>query len=250
MATRSGSRARPAKSAGASRSRNGRDDRPSRVYHQLRTLIVEARLAPGTRLVESEIAARLGVSRTPVRSALQRLQQEGYVVASPQLQNVRLTVAPLTREDSRELFYLVGELEGLAARGAADLPASDRQTLATELRALNGAFRQEASERRPDPSRLMQLDERFHRRYVEAGAGPRLLALHDVVKPQAARYEFLYTSMLTSETPVSAGEHEVIVRAIRSGDPDAAQRAVQTNWRNAAERLATVIDRVGERGAW
>ncbi|HJU65178.1 MAG TPA: GntR family transcriptional regulator, partial [Gemmatimonadaceae bacterium] len=126
MTTRAASRTRAKATA---RSKNGRDDRPSRVYHQLRTLIVEARLAPGTRLVESEIAARLGVSRTPVRSALQRLQQEGYVIASPHLQNVRLTVAPLTREDSRELFHLVGELEGLAARGAAELPASDRQSL-------------------------------------------------------------------------------------------------------------------------
>ncbi|MGH7718652.1 MAG: FCD domain-containing protein, partial [Gemmatimonadaceae bacterium] len=125
-----------------------------------------------------------------------------------------------------------------------------RRELAAELRALNARFRQEVTERRPDPGRLQRTDEDFHLRYVKAGAGPRLLALHDVVKPQAERYEFLYTSLLASETAVSVTEHEAIVQAIRAGDADAAQRAVQTNWRNAAARLAAVIERVGERGTW
>ena len=61
-----------------------RGDRVTVVYHRLRELIVRGRLAPGARIIETVIAARLGVSRTPVRAALQRLQQEGYVVvASP-----------------------------------------------------------------------------------------------------------------------------------------------------------------------
>jgi len=57
-------------------------DRPDMVYRELRELIVSGRLAPGTRLVETMVADRLGVSRTPVRSAFQRLQQEGYAVAA------------------------------------------------------------------------------------------------------------------------------------------------------------------------
>src|SRR6478672_9936126 len=93
--------------------------RPQQVYERLRELIVDGRLAPGTRIVETEVAERLGVSRTPVRGALQRLQQEGYVVDSPTLQQTRPTVAPLTSEDAHELFLLVGALEGLAASRAA-----------------------------------------------------------------------------------------------------------------------------------
>src|ERR687889_2594538 len=93
--------------------------RPQQVYERLRELIIDGRLAPGTRIVETEVAARLGVSRTPVRGALQRLQQEGYVVDSPTLQQTRPTVAPLTSDDARDLFLLVGALEGLAAYRAA-----------------------------------------------------------------------------------------------------------------------------------
>ncbi len=57
-----------------------RGERPLVVYEQLRHLIVHGHLAPGSRIVESDVAGRLGVSRTPVRGALQRLQQEGYIV--------------------------------------------------------------------------------------------------------------------------------------------------------------------------
>ena len=95
--------------------------------------------------------------------------------------------------------------------------------------------------------RVWELDELFHRRYVEAAAGPRLIALHDVVKPQAERYERLYVSLLHADLAVSATEHAAIARAIRSGDVDAAQAAVQRNWRNAADRLDVYKRQVG---AW
>jgi DNA-binding GntR family transcriptional regulator len=224
--------------------------RPQQVYRKLRELIIRGQLAPGSRVVETDVASRLGVSRTPVRAALQRLQQEGFIIDTPSLQQSRPTVAPLTKEDARELFSIVAEIEGLAARFAASAPAAPRDSLASELATINEQFRKSADARHPNHNRLWELDERFHRRYVEAGAGPRLLALHDVIKPQAERYERLYVSMLTREITTSVAEHGAIVRAIRSGNVDAAQFAVQTNWRNAAERLAVVIDSVGERGKW
>lgn len=211
---------------------------------------MRGQLAPGSRLVETDVAKRLGVSRTPVRSALQRLQQEGFIVDTPSLQQSRPTVAPLTREDARELFHIVAEIEGLAARWAAGQDVDDREQLADNLAAINDQFRKAAEARHPNHNRLWELDERFHSCYVEAGAGPRLLGLHKAVKPQAERYERLYVSLLAREITTSVSEHSAIVRAIRSGNEDAAQLAVQSNWRNAAERLGTVIDSVGERGRW
>lgn len=224
--------------------------RPEQVYQKLRDLIVRGQLAPGARVVETDVAKRLGVSRTPVRAALQRLQQEGFIVDSPSLQQSRPTVAPLTKEDARELFHIVAEIEGLAARWAATLPPADRERLAEELAAINDQFRRTSDAKHPNHNRLWELDEKFHRCYVEAGAGPRLLSLHNAVKPQAERYERLYVSLLTREITTSVAEHGAIVRAIRAGNVDAAQYAVETNWRNAAERLAFVIDTVGERGKW
>jgi DNA-binding GntR family transcriptional regulator len=223
--------------------------RPQQVYERLRALIIDGRLAPGARIVETDVASRLGVSRTPVRGALQRLQHEGYVVDSPTLQQTRPTVAPLTREDALDLFLLVGALEGLAAFRAALGAPADRSALAIALTEINDAFAAAASAARPDHARIFELDERFHRGYMRA-AGPRVRALHDTVKPQAERYERLYVSMLTSELHTSVAEHRAIVKAIRAGNAPVAQAAVETNWRNAAERLASVVAASGERGSW
>lgn len=224
--------------------------RPELVYQKLRGLIVRGQLAPGARLVETEVAQRLGVSRTPVRGALQRLVREGYIVEPSRLQQSRPMVAPLTREDGREVFHIVAEIEGLAARLAAGRSPRDRTRLAKELTEINRGFSEIARQRAADHNKLWALDEEFHRAYVEVGAGPRLLALHDAVKPQAERYERLYVSLLTDTLLTSAAEHAAIIKAIRVGDADAAQQAVQTNWRNAAERLGSVIESVGERGTW
>ncbi|MEO6443829.1 MAG: GntR family transcriptional regulator, partial [Gemmatimonadaceae bacterium] len=134
-----------------------RGARPELVYRKLRELIVRGQLAPGTRIVETDVAARLGVSRTPVRGALQRLQQEGYIIDSPALQQSRPTVAPLTREDARELFSIVSEIEGLAARFAAQRPAAARDKLATELTTINEQFKKAAQARRPNHNKLWEL---------------------------------------------------------------------------------------------
>jgi DNA-binding GntR family transcriptional regulator len=223
-------------------------ERPSRVYDALRALIVRGQLAPGARIPEIEVAQRLGVRRTPVRAALPRLAREGYVIASP-TQQARMSVAPLTKEDVRELLQIVGELEGLAARDAAGLDAAARERVAKDLGALNANFRKAASGRDPSGA-LYELDEKFHRRYVDAGAGPRLKSIHNAVKPQAERYIRMYVALLLDTAPTAGSEHEAIVEAIRSGNPTAAQRAVQTNWRHAADRIARAIDVMGEQGKW
>jgi DNA-binding GntR family transcriptional regulator len=225
-------------------------DRPAQAYAQLRTLIVQGKLAPGSRIIETDIAERLGVSRTPVREALQRLQQEGYVIGAPLPHQSRLTVAPLTKQDVRELLNIVGTLEGLAAFGAAERPPAERAALARALRALNADFRRAAEARETDHNHVYEVDEAFHRRLMDEGAGARLRALHDAVKPQAERYIRMYISLLVGDVRPSVDEHDVIIRAIRDGDAEGAQQAVQANWRHAAARLERVIELAGERGSW
>ncbi|HEX9109192.1 MAG TPA: GntR family transcriptional regulator, partial [Longimicrobiales bacterium] len=199
---------------------------------------------------EGEVVERLGVSRTPVRSALQRLQQEGYIQATLSGRQSRLVVTPLTQEDVDELFGLVGELEGLAARRAARLERSARSALVRKLREHNGGLRANAGAVSPDPDRWLDFDFAFHGAYVAAAGGPRLRALHAGIIPQAERYARVYVSSLTNRILESAAEHDGIVRAIESGDGDLAQRATQLNWRNAAERLSSIVARIGELGTW
>jgi DNA-binding GntR family transcriptional regulator len=227
----------------------GRSDHVSRAYQELRGLIIWGQLPPGARIAERAVADRLGLSRTPVRSALHRLQQEGFVASYGRGRDQRLIVTPLTQDDGREVILIVGHLEGLAARTAATLPTPQRRAIVARLRELNRELAAESRHRRA-VTRIFDLDQAFHRAYVEDVVGPRLLALHNAIKPQIERYTRLYVSSLVDELPTSVKEHEVIIRAIAKGDADAAQRAVETNWRNAAARLARVIAQLGERGIW
>ena len=227
----------------------GRDG-SSQAYAQLREFIVNGRLAPGTRVIESDLADRLGTSRTPVRSALHRLQGEGYVVARRGGRRTLLTVAPLTREDGRELFWIVGELEAMAAHWVARGDGGDRHAVGETMGRINHELLLASNADSPDAARLFDLHTRFHQTYVDACGGPRVQAMHGVVKPQAERYRRLYSTALGGHIHASLAEHEVIILAIARGDPAAAEAAVKANWRNAAERLVRVIDRVGERGSW
>jgi DNA-binding GntR family transcriptional regulator len=227
-----------------------RGDRVSLAYRQLRELIISGRLAPGTRIIETDVANRLGVSRTPVRSALQRLQQEGYIVEAGTGQQSRLSVAPLTQDDARELFAIVAHVEGLAAQWAAAREERERARTGRELRRLNDELGRAAHSAKPDQRRLFDLDQGFHRCYVEAGAGPRLLALHDAIKPQSERYVRLYITALVDQIGTSVQEHTAIIEGIERGEPELAKTRVLENWRNAAERLSAVIADMGERGSW
>ena len=220
------------------------------AYRKLRELIVHGRLAPGTRVVEADIARRLEISRTPVRSALHRLQQEGYVVAYRSSRQARLAVAPLTKEDSHELYWIIGHIEGLAGRLLAQLGAESRARAVERLRAINAELSELAGKTQANPGRIFELDMGFHKVLVESASGPRLLAIHAAIKPQTERYWRLYATAIIDQLGISVGEHLDIINAIESGEPEAAERATQLNWQNGAERLCEVIATLGERGSW
>lgn len=159
------------------------------TFQRVRELIVRGKLAPGSRLVEADLAERLGVSRTPIRAALHRLRQEGYIlVATGSGSKARLSIAPLTQDDARELYRIVGHLEGLAARTTAQLEPKRRTVLVQKLKELNDGLRELADSRRSDPNRIFDLDMNFHQAIVDASAGPRLSAIHSATKPQAEHY--------------------------------------------------------------
>jgi DNA-binding GntR family transcriptional regulator len=221
------------------------------AFNRVRELIIRCKLAPGSRVVEADLAERLGVSRTPIRAALHRLKQEGYIQeALGGGSKARLSVAPLTQDDARELYQIVGHLEGLAARSTAQLDLNVRASVVQKLRELNDGLRELADSKRADPNRIFDLDMNFHQAIVDASAGPRLSALHNAVKPQAERYWRLYSTAILDQLGISIGEHLLIIQSIENGDGAGAERAILLNWQNGAERLARVIESLGERGSW
>lgn len=221
-----------------------------KAFHEVRELIVHGRLSPGSWIVEAELARRLAISRTPVRSALHLLQREGYVIEHPNKRKSRMVVAPLTREDAAELYQVIGHVEGIAGRRTAGLPRLRRLEIAEELREYNQQLRGITEADHSSGASIFEIDRSFHRAIIEAGAGSRLLAMHKSIEPQAERYWRLYAAWIMHDLEPSVAEHDEIIAAIVAGDAARTERALQANWANGCERLARVIEIFGERGSW
>jgi len=222
------------------------------TYLELRDLIVRGALSPGSPLIERQVAEVVDSSRSTVRSALQRLANERFLtVSSIGSSYSRFVVSSLTVDSMREWYYVFGALDGLAARGAAALPKEERRKIARKGRELAEAHLEAGRGEDPQYERIQQFDARFHGVYVEAGAGPILLAEHASLAPHVERYGRFYATALIRRLPSEImDEHHAIVDAIEEGDPDAAERAAVTNWRNATRRFAAVMRARGEQGNW
>ncbi len=238
-----------AASASARATISPRSELVDEAYDRLRDWIITGRLAPGAPIIETDTATLLGVQRAHLRIALQKLQHTGFVVTSRIGTYSRTRVAPLTLDDVVELFTVVGAVEGLAARQAARMPSTRRSALVRSLKKTNRELLRLARREPSDYNSINDLDVEFHATYVKAAGGPRVLALHEAVKPQADRYERFYTNALIDQLEISVREHDAIIAAIESGDPDDAQHAVEINWRNAADRFARAVATSGERGS-
>jgi DNA-binding GntR family transcriptional regulator len=226
------------------------------VYGLVREMIVQGMLAPGAPLIERSLATRLGVSRGSLRSALQRLEHEGFVRSFSAGKYSRAVVAPLTVADMEEIYTLIAVLDGVAARQAARLPDAQRERLAQQLEALNTRLAKVLDSSGGDFSAVYEIDHQLHFRYVEAAGAARLLALYSAISSQGERYGRAYASAMGYVNPTPGQsfpavlEHEAILDAIRAGDADAAERAAVTNWHNAAARFRRVIAAAGERGSF
>jgi DNA-binding GntR family transcriptional regulator len=224
-------------------------ERISRVYEQLCEMIVYGRLPPGARIAEGPLAEMLGVSRTPVREALQRLRQEGLLVEVGGGSGLRgrLAVAPLQRDRMEELYALAGAIEALAVRGLRKVDAKHREELARRLEKIERAFHAEARKRTPEYDHLFEQHQAFHSALREAAAGPETLAVLRTIKSQMDRYEWFYAPMAGPDFTATRNEHSAIVEAVRNGSAQDLERAVRANWTNAAQRLGPVIERFNGR---
>jgi GntR family transcriptional regulator of vanillate catabolism len=209
-------------------------ERTDNTYVRLREAIVRGHLPAGARITEAALALRLGVSRTPVRTALDRLAQERFLVPSTIGLRIELAVAPLTQSDVRELWTLMGALEGAAAAGMHDLGRNALHDLAANMSATNDALALLVRKRVRDTDRIGELMARFHVQFVERCGGPRILALHQSVLPHVQRYEWAFDSV--HDYAPSTQEHRAICNAIHSIDVDRVRRLVEQHWQRGMHR--------------
>jgi DNA-binding GntR family transcriptional regulator len=170
---------------------------------------------PGSRLVESELADRFGVSRTPIREALQRLETQSLLTRDGR----SLIVASLDHSQLSELYVVRGELEGLAARLAA------RHATPEEKRVLRDMLESDRKLQN-DPEAMARANRRFHKQIHLASHNRYLVQQLDLVHRSMA---LLASTSIAAEgrTVDTLEEHERIVGAIEAGDGDAADAALR-----------------------
>ena len=170
---------------------------------------------PGDRLVESDLAERFGVSRTPIREALQRLETQSLLARDGR----SLIVASLDHNQMSELYAVRTELEGLAARLAA------RHATEEEIQVLQGMV-EEDRKLINEPQALARANRRFHKQIHLASHNRFLVQQLDLVHRSMA---LMATTSLAAQGrgEVALGEHEAIVDAISRRDEHAAYKALR-----------------------
>jgi len=206
------------------RAANGQRPLSDTAYESLRHAIYSGRFRPGERMHEGELAAWLGISRTPLREALNRLHGDGLLAAAPRR---GLIVTQLERNEIAALYSVREVLEGLAGRLAA------QNASAAEIDAMRELLKQQARTGKDDGAALARLNRRF-REMVHL----------------ATRNRFLITALETFETPVavlpspafatsghgatSLKDHADLLKAIEKRDGDRAAELSETHMRAMA----------------
>ncbi len=199
------------------------------IYRRLRRAVLSGELVSGERIQPDRLATVIGVSRTPVREALQRLLSEGYL---EQEARHAFRVAPVDYKSGRELFAIRSVLEGLAAREAAE--NIDQEHRDEIQRTIDAITQNEAAEW---PERAVG---EFHRIVYRASGNRHLGLLLDRVFEQTLRYRFLTRSDTTDRQAETLESHTKILQALVDGRGEDAENLMREHVMVLARRFQTL----------
>ncbi len=202
------------------------------VFNTLRTAIITGQFAPGERLMEIALADQLGVSRTPVREAIRKLELEGLVVMIPRR---GAEVARITEEGLKEVLEVRCALEELAVELACK--RIEKEGLA-QLRNAHEAFVDAV--KKGDILEITNQDELFHECIFERSGNRRLLQMVNNLKEQMFRYRMEYVKEKGYHEEL-VREHEKLIQTIGDGDAVAAKAIMKHHIQNQEKMILLQI---------
>ncbi len=205
------------------------------VFQTLRQAILRGELKPGERLMEIHLAQRLGVSRTPVREAIRKLELEGLVLMIPRKGAV---VADITVSDLEDVLEVRMALEELAVKHACRRVTEEQLA---QIRRFAGEFKDTL--KGDDVAACAQADMKFHEAIYEATGNGRLMQILNNLREQMYRYRMEYLKDKQSHRHLME-EHDDILRALEERDVDL---AVRTTARHIECQKEYIIRMLGER---
>ena len=198
------------------------------VCEVLRDAIKRGVLEPGERLMEVQLAEELGISRTPVREAIRKLEQEGYVIMMPRRGTY---VSSISVHDVKEIFEIRSALESLSTSLAAmRIEPEELDKLRALLTEIEGHIKNK------DIDKIVETDIKFHGLLYQVSRNERLVTIISNLKEQLARFRTLSMSY-PGRLKETLEEHRAMVDAIAAGDVDAARDAAERHMEQAEETL-------------
>jgi DNA-binding GntR family transcriptional regulator len=195
-----------------------------RVYDVLRNRLATGAWQPGTRLSDNAIARDLGISRTPVRESLLRLEAEGFLTAD---HHRGFFVPELTASDVEEIYPILWTLEILALRIGRASSRSDVVALERLNERLASAT---------NPMERLEADRAFHEELTGGASNERLQTILAAQRTALARYELAFMAE-TTDVGVSVGEHRELIRALGVNDIDRVSAILEHHWRRGMREL-------------
>ena len=188
------------------------------VFQTLRQAILKGELKPGERLMEIQLAQKLGVSRTPVREAIRKLELEGLVVMIPRK---GAEVAKITVRDLKDALEVRMAIDSLSVKLACErLDENDK----TEIKQACVAFREAVKSK--NVQAIVEGDERFHNTIYRASKNQKLITIAMNLREQVYRYRFEYVKDFSYHENLIR-EHDQITEAILKGDVETAQKIMK-----------------------
>lgn len=206
------------------------------VTARLRDLIVENQLRPGERVPELEIAASLGVSRTPIREALKVLAAEGLVEMQPLRGAIVRAFSP---KDAQDMLRVIALLEEFAAREACSAP----QERIDAVLALHDQMREHFRRRERQP--YFALNQRFHESVVALAGNETLCSTHATLAQRMRRIRYVGNSV-PDNWGAAMAEHEAMAQALAARDADAMAQAMREHLMNTWPRIEQAAQRAAE----
>jgi GntR family transcriptional regulator, rspAB operon transcriptional repressor len=211
---------------------NGESRLPQRAYLAIRNAIRHLQLPPGKTVLEREMAEILGMSRTPVRESLVRLETEGWVRLIPRRGFI---VTPLVADDLQQIYEVVESLDGAAGRLATNRATHE------ELNQLEHLIEeQEKALELNDLLTWTDLDDQFHNYIVDLAQNPRLRGIVDSQSDQLYRAR-LYTIEFRPKPTHSVIEHKAILAVMRAGEPEAVRTMLQAHRHRARNEILKAL---------
>ena len=205
------------------------------VCETLREAIRKGILEPGERLMEVQLAEELGISRTPVREAIRKLEQEGYVIMMPRRGTY---VSDISTNDVKEIFEIRSALESLATGLAARrIEPEELETLQNLLVEIEGYINKN------DIEKIVETDIKFHGLLYKVSRNERLVNIINNLKEQLARFRTLSMSY-PGRLQETLEEHSEMVEAIANGDVSAARDAAEHHMERAEKTLLKAMRKV------